>query len=254
MTKAALTVAAPDPRARRTRAADRWARAETRLRMIGTFDLTVDGYSVELPMSVQRLLAFLALQDRPLLRSQVAGVLWPETTDERAAANLRSALWKLRRSEQGIIDATTATLRLADRVGVDVREVNATAHRLLAPDAVLTFADFDASRFTLDLLPDWYDDWLVMERARFHQLRLRVLEMLCDRMVAAGSFVHAVELGLAAVAGEPLRESAHRALVRVHQAEGNRAEALRQFELYRRLLEDHLGMAPSAQMLELVSD
>src|SRR4029078_1785112 len=40
MTKAALTVAAPDPRARRTRAADRWARAEMRLRIIGTFDLS----------------------------------------------------------------------------------------------------------------------------------------------------------------------------------------------------------------------
>jgi hypothetical protein len=129
MTKAASTVSETSYTAgpSRNRAADRRARAETRLRMIGTFGLTVDGDSVELPMSVQRLLAFLALQDRPLPRPHVACVLWPETTDERAGANLRSALWKLRRSEQGIIGVTTATLRLA-----------AGAARESGPGAVVT--------------------------------------------------------------------------------------------------------------------
>ena len=56
-----------------------------------------------------------------------------------------------------------------------------------------------------------------------------------------------------ALVGEPLRESAHRALVAFHLAEGNAAEALRQFRLCRRLLLEQLGVEPSPLMLELVA-
>jgi DNA-binding SARP family transcriptional activator len=61
-----------------------------------------------------------------------------------------------------------------------------------------------------------------------------------------------MEVGLASIAGEPLRESAHRAVIRIHLAEGNKAEAFRQYRLYRTLLHDQLGLSPSAQMEELV--
>jgi DNA-binding SARP family transcriptional activator len=54
------------------------------------------------------------------------------------------------------------------------------------------------------------------------------------------------------VAAEPLRESAHRALIRIHLAEGNPAEAIRQYRLYRRLAFDGLGITPSAEMVRLV--
>jgi DNA-binding SARP family transcriptional activator len=45
-----------------------------------------------------------------------------------------------------------------------------------------------------------------------------------------------------------LRESAHRALIRVHLAEGNRFEAQRQYDLCRRLLRDRLDIEPSPQL------
>ena len=64
----------------------------------------------------------------------------------------------------------------------------------------------------------------------------------------------AVEAGLAAVAAEPLRESAHRALIAAHLAEGNRSEAMRQFEFYRMLLGKELGLEPSAMMASLAPD
>jgi DNA-binding SARP family transcriptional activator len=43
---------------------------------------------------------------------------------------------------------------------------------------------------------------------------------------------------------EPLRESAHRALVRVHLAEGNLIEAVRACESFRTLLADRPGIPP----------
>jgi DNA-binding SARP family transcriptional activator len=75
---------------------------------------------------------------------------------------------------------------------------------------------------------------------------------VCERLTAVGSYARAVEAGLAAVAAEPLRESAHRALVKVHLAEGNLAEAVRQFQFYRRILQEELGLSPSPQMVELL--
>jgi DNA-binding SARP family transcriptional activator len=103
-----------------------------------------------------------------------------------------------------------------------------------------------------EILPDWYDDWLVIERERFRQLRVHALERLCDRLTAAGRFAEAVDAGLAAVESEPLRESAHRALIRTHLAEGNACEALRQYRAFRELLRRELGLRPSELMEALV--
>lgn len=226
-------------------------RALPSVRLLSSFQLALGDEIVVLPPSVQRLVAFLSICDRPLLRQSVAGTLWPETSESRAAANLRSALWRLNQLEIRVVAASGMSLQLASGVRVDLRDRTAQAQSLLAS----TEADLervDETSFGHDLLPDWYDDWLVIARERFHQLRLRALEFLCERLAARGEFARALDAGLAAVAGEPLRESAHRALVRAHLAEGNPAEAVRQFELYRQLLSTQLGLTPSLRIIELL--
>ena len=222
-----------------------------RLQLLDSFALLRREETVALPPSVQRLVVFVTVHDRLLLRSYVAGALWPETSEQSAGANLRSALWRLNHISLPVIEAKGLTLRLAPGVRVDLRERVLEGQHLLETGE-LEMLGVDDSVFRLDLLPDWYDDWLVIERERFHQLRLRVLECVCERLAARGDYARALDAGLAAVAGEPLRESAHRALVKVHLAEGNQAEAVRQYRLYRRLLEEHLGLTPSLQMLELL--
>jgi DNA-binding SARP family transcriptional activator len=54
------------------------------------------------------------------------------------------------------------------------------------------------------------------------------------------------------MAAEPLRESAHRALIRVHLADGNAGEAIRQYRLCRRLLHERLGIEPTDRTKELI--
>lgn len=103
-----------------------------------------------------------------------------------------------------------------------------------------------------DLLPDWYDDWVIIARERLRQLRLHALEALAQRLASAGSYARAIELCLLSIEGEPLRESAHRILVGIHLAEGNRQEALRHFCRYRDLMREGLGLGPSTEMVELV--
>ncbi len=225
-----------------------------RLALLGAFDLTLDGESVALPMNGQRVLAFLALQGHSLLRSYVAGSLWLDSTDDRAAGSLRSAIWRLNRRHR-LVEATGERLRLAGSVTVDIHDAIVQAHRLLDPDDSDCPGPSDIRPVLLagDLLPDWYDDWVEIERERFRQLRAHALELLCDRLTAAERFGEAVEAGLAATKSEPLRESAHRALVRVHLAEGNRNEALQLYRRFRRLLHDELGLEPTPKMEALVA-
>jgi pentatricopeptide repeat protein len=105
-----------------------------------------------------------------------------------------------------------------------------------------------------DLLPGWYDDWVLLERERLAQLRVHALEVVAARLAAAGRHGQAIQAAYAAVQTEPLRESAYRTVIRVHLAEGNVADALRVFERFRILLRDEIGVAPTDRMAQLVRD
>ena len=225
--------------------------ARTRLTLLGAFGLACDEEPVALPMSAQRVLAFVALHERPLQRPYVAGSLWLDSPEERAYASLRSALWRLHRHGRELVETKGQQLALGHGVEVDLRESETLARRTL-DEADAGALDAETAVFGADLLPDWYEDWVLIERERYRQLRLRALDVLCERLTDANRLSEALDAGLAAVAGEPLRESAHRAIVRVHLAEGNVGEAVRQYRLCRRLLNQQLGIEPSERMQQLV--
>jgi DNA-binding SARP family transcriptional activator len=223
-----------------------------RLSLLNRFELVRDGAPEVVPMSGQRLLALLAVHPWPLLRPYVAGTLWPDTSEERAHGSLRSALWRVQRLCPGLIEPAGAQLGLGPAVEVDLHTAEAFARRVLDESDADVVGAHPPSHLLGDLLPDWYDDWLLFERERFRDLRLRALDVLCERLTRAGRFRDAAEVGHAALAAEPLRESAHRALVRIHLLEGNTVEALRQYRLCRRLLAEQLGIDPSSLMEELM--
>lgn len=223
-----------------------------RLSLLRGFELSQDGNVITLSATCQRLLAFVALNPRPLSRSYVAGILWIESTEQRAGGNLRSALWRLKQSGVPLIEVAGECLHLSRHVRVDVREAEIQARRLLDPTC--QDDDFDAAELPYcgELLPAWYEDWVLIERERQRQLMLHALEALCERLTRRGQFGQAIAAGIAAVQGEPLRESAHRALIRAYLAEGNLGEVLRQYNLYQRLINEQLGLEPSTELRELV--
>lgn len=222
------------------------------LRVMCGFELRVDRCVVTAPTNVARVLAFLAVRDRPQLRQTVATHLWIDSTEDRASANLRTALWRGRQLLGDWLISEGSYLALAPEVGVDLRMLVDQAHRLFRSDAPLTEGDTDPGTMTGDLLPDWDEEWIVFERERLRQLRVHALEALCTKLSAAGRAGEAVDVGLMAVAAEPLRESAQRLLVGAYLAEGNVSEARRQYHLYRELLWDALGIEPSDELRSLV--
>jgi DNA-binding SARP family transcriptional activator len=227
--------------------------AARRIGLLRGFELVEDGEPVQLPVSAQRVLAFLALQSRPVQRLYVAGALWLDSSESKANASLRTALWRLGRSAHKLVEATPTHLSLASNVEIDVREAKAVAESVIAGAASAVFHRTSSLTHAGEILPDWYEDWVLIEREHFRQLRLHALEALCEQLTAAGRFAEAAEAGAAAVKAEPLRESAHRALIKAFIAEGNCGEALRQYDQYQGLLGQQLGLEPSHLMEDLVA-
>lgn len=237
--------------------------ALVRIQVLGDFAVVHAGRPVPVRQCGQRVLAFLGLQAGPVPRSRLAGSLWPCRAAEQASANLRAALSRLPRpAGRPMTSSQDAAVALSEHVEVDLRLSDGRIRRLRtgdgAPDTTPEPPPDDApageSHHLLDrdVLPFWDDDWVLVERERFRQARLHALERLSARLLAAGRLDEALQAALAAVAGEPLRESAHRHVIEVHLCEGNPAEALRQYEIYRRLLREELGLGPSDRIRQLV--
>jgi DNA-binding SARP family transcriptional activator len=201
----------------------------------------------------QRLLALLALHDTALGRAYVAGRLWGDSTESHAHGSLRSALWKLRTARPGVVWVRGDNLALPPSIDVDVRRAVGLSRALMSGcfDEEVVTALLEP-RFCCELLPGWYDEWVLVERERYRQLNLHALESLCEHLTAARRYGVAVLAGLAAIDREPLRESAHRALMKVHLAEGNVGEAIRRYRLYETIAARDLGVAPSTMMRSLL--
>jgi len=218
--------------------------------LLGGPFIAVDGERLDVPEGGKRVLAFVALAGSAVDRHRAAGSLWPDVSDDRAAGNLRSALWRLRSVGIDVVDSANRTLSLTSATVVDVDLLSQWAAQVI-DESVPTekLLDVQWRGDALDLLPGWYDDWVIFERERL----LHALDMLSLRLVREGRFGEAVEAALLAVEAEPLRESAQRALLAAHLAEGNLIEARRAYARYARLLARELGVRPAVELTRLVA-
>lgn len=197
-----------------------------------------------LSAGARRALAYLAVKGPVVPRALMSMELWPSVLEARARANLRRAIWQI---PKGWVRASSWEVRLEAQVDVD--EARQVANRALDE------MPLDAREIDLlgrDLLPGWYEPWLLDEQDAFHLARLQGLETMCRSGTERRQFGLATRAGLAAVAAEPLRQSAVVALVRAHVEEGNLAEARRRVEAYRVLLLDELGVEVPPELEALV--
>lgn len=225
------------------------------LALLGGFRLLMAGDLVQVSVTGQRLLALVACRPGPVVRSQVAHLLWPDTTSARAHANLRTAVYRLERSCPGLLSVKGSYLRLAPGIRVDVAQTRWLATQVLSttgplpPDVVRQALQVNLYD---DLLPDWDEEWLAEQQSQYRVLRLATLETLSQRLAATGQFGAAVHTALAAVHADPLRDSAHQTLIRACLAQGNRHDAQTHFAAYQRIFRDELGVEPATTIRQLL--
>lgn len=224
------------------------------LTLFRDFEVRHDGEPVIVVPTSQRLVSFLALQSRPVRRSLISGTLWYGSDEQHASASLRSALWRLPRLD--LVCSSSTHLWLHPSVEVDLRRAVDSALAVLrtspSDDDLLATAH-ELIDVGDDILVGWYDDWVIVERERFRQVRLHALDRIGERLVETGRWYEALQVGLAATSTEPLRESAHRMLVQVHLRQGNIAEAVRQYRSYADLLRAELNVRPSQGLRDLLA-
>lgn len=233
------------------------ASVEVEISLLGSFGLRVAGTPIEaVTASAQRILVFLALLDRPVGREAMAGTIWPDASIANAGVSLRTALSRLDAPTREAILSVSGGLLLAETVFVDLRAAQRIAHRLLDSAETTTEDDLTpaaVAALSLELLPDWYDEWVVAAAEDWRQLRMTALEEQARRLTQTGRFAEAATAARAAMRVAPLRESAHSALIQVHLAEGNQSEALRVFDRYRSLLGGALDLEPTPLLADLVA-
>ncbi|WP_235781474.1 AfsR/SARP family transcriptional regulator [Sinomonas notoginsengisoli] len=197
----------------------------------------------------QRLIASLALLG-PRTRAYLAGLLWPDSTEQQAASSVRVTVFKIRHQLPGLLAENPDPLRLSDDVCVDLDRLRDGADSALAgaePHPRLMQLLYSA-----ELLPGWYDDWLLFEQERLRQQRLVALEAIARRHLQDDQPDAAIAAAMHAAAIEPLRESAQALVIRSQVRAGNTAEARRTYEDFRRRLAEEMGLEPSTRLERLV--
>jgi DNA-binding SARP family transcriptional activator len=223
--------------------------------LLGGFSLRNDGIDVSLPRHARRVVAYLSLDnmcETDCGRGRLADRLWPDARVEHARASLRTALWRIRQACPTLVKSDSKGLRLADAVWVDVHHFRMVAEQVLANNAFSETHDLRLMRSAIELLPGWDEDWLMLVREQLRHLRLHALEASARRLLGRGHHSDAIDVMLAVVAEEPLRESAQAALIGAHLAEGNVAEARRQFAVYSTQLWQELRLQPSDDLFRCV--
>ena len=195
------------------------------------------------------LLAVLATASRPQRRETLAALLWPDADETRARSALRRTLSVVKQGlgDRGLI-VTRDELSIADRDDVTV-----DARAFLRGLASSNIDDVSASTalWRGNLLAGFtlrdssaFDEWQMREGERLRRALAVAEERVVDAFASDGRIEDAIRHGECWLELDPLHERAHRALMRLHAARGDRAAAVHQYRSCVRIVDDELGVAP----------
>jgi predicted ATPase/DNA-binding SARP family transcriptional activator len=247
------------------------------LSLLGTVHITRDGRSVtdQAYAKVLGLLAYLAVEmDRPHTRASLAGLLWPEQSDERARHSLRQALSTLRRMVDDPMGSEPCLVVTRDSVQfsqnadyvLDVHQLvslfdacerhdhqrlercPACAQRLEQATAMYR-GDFLAG-FAIDDSSE-FEDWTQIWRNRLRQQVIQASATVAAYQEHRGAFDLACDALLRQLELDPWQEHAHRKLMELFWRRGMRAEAIAQYERCRKVLDEELGVEPDQETTTL---
>jgi predicted ATPase/DNA-binding SARP family transcriptional activator len=227
-----------------------------RLTLLGGFRAQLaDGAALPLPVrKTQALLAYLALPlGRMHPRDELAALLWRDMPAAQARSNLRHALSRIRKTLPDPVQR--GALFDGPEVGLDPGTVDVDVARFEAlvadggPEALQQIAMVYRGELLAGMTfgEPAFEEWLVRERERLHELAMEGLGGLLAQQEKADAAEAAVQTGLRLLALDPLQEAVHRAVMRLYARLGRRDAALRQYQACADVLRGELRAIPDAE-------
>src|SRR5262245_34224858 len=237
--------------------------ARLTLTLLGGFRAHLDpGAPLAFPTrKAQALLCYLAMplgEAHP--RDKLATLLWGSTVETTARTSLRQTLYALRRclrraagkplhSDGHVVslDPAAVTLDVAEfekRVNEGTPAALAQAISLYRGDLLDGLAVQEPS----------FEDWLLGERERLHEMALGALAKLLAHQRGAGSTEAAIKTALRLITLDALQEPAHRALMQLYVETGRRAAALRQYQICQTTLRREINAEPEKETTALYEE
>src|SRR6266511_3816427 len=222
------------------------------IRLLGQFDIRLDGKPVVIPSpSGQSLLAYLVLTaGTAQRREKIAGTIWPDTSDENARKNLRQELWRIRKAISAQHLTTADDYLLADEFTLTFNrdadywlDVAILERQELDPQSLTS----SLSLYQGELLPGFYDDWIILERERIQAIFESRMEQLLEQLVVAERWIAIQEWGERWLAFGKAPEPAYRALMLASGVHGDMAKVTSLYQRCTDDLQEHLGVQPSAE-------
>lgn len=200
------------------------------------------------------LLALLALAERPRTRDGLADMLWPDQDPERARGALRRTLSDLRSGiGPDLLEANHDQVRLVTgpQLSVDVVRFRELAARGRLGEAVDLFGGDFVEGLAVRGAPR-FEEWVEAQSDALRRELVAALAVLTEERAATGDLLAAMRLARRWVEADALHEPAHRALIRLFAATGDRAAALEQYRLCVAILSEELGVEPLPETTDLV--
>ncbi len=197
------------------------------------------------------LFAYLLLhRAQPLNRRRLAFLFWSRATESAARRNLRQYIHHLRTTLEPIEIETDTTILLADGSSIQINpdvpieiDVDTFKHNARS-DATCNELIEAITLYKGDLLEDIYDEWCDEERGTLRRLYLSALDRTTQLLQNADRHTEAIPYAQKWAAAEPLDESAHRRLLTLYAAIGDRARAVQHYQSLVKTLADELSAEP----------
>jgi len=240
------------------------------LRLLGRPEVSCGGQLLRFRSRKElALLFYLATEGGLHPREKLAALFWPESGEDQSRASLRNALYGLRKTLKDSTgqehlrvarDSAAVSLDLGSGVEIDLGLLDAVFARPLveAPDsesrsaleelraAAAAYRGEFLEGFSLDGAPD-VDYWVGLERERWRRRSEAIFDRLSRLELGSGEVGAAVATAERWTHHAPASEAAYRRLMEAYFAAGEGAAALRAFEACRRVLQERLGVEPSAE-------
>lgn len=221
------------------------------VRLLGGIELKRHGRRIDLQTRSLQLLAYLLVKPgRSHPRERIAAELWPHADQDNARAYLRNALWQIRKalgSEFILSIRDSLSINTAVSLDLDVAKLEAQDSASLPIEELAS----RLSAFRGELLPNFYEEWVLAERARIASTADRLFKIITEKCLAQGRNEEAADWSEKWIYLLGPNEVAYRSLMKARAAMADLAGLT---SAYQRCIDDlrrHLGVDPSSETRSL---